>query len=118
MTHGKGPHAEHYRVREELVARLRRELLGPDVEAGDDPVEVLTQDAPITRYPIGVLFPRAADRDARRKQEEDIAEEDGLDEAPLLGNDSPDETGAPPSRRPPVTDGPRPWVSLSPWHQR
>ncbi|CAL9551194.1 helicase-related protein [Streptomyces sp. enrichment culture] len=106
MTHGKGPHAEHYRVREELVARLRRELLGPDVEAGDDPVEVLTQDAPITRYPIGVLFPRAADRDARRKQEEDIAEEDGLDEAPLLGNDSPDETGGP--AEPPASGDRRP----------
>ncbi|MFI8945045.1 helicase-related protein [Streptomyces sp. NPDC053750] len=95
MTHRNSPHAEHYRVREELVARLRRELLGPDVEAGDDPVEVLTQDAPITRYPIGVLFPRAADREAQQDMSEDAAEEEGLDEPPLLSKDSPEETDDP-----------------------
>ncbi|MET8214974.1 helicase-related protein [Streptomyces hirsutus] len=106
MTHGKGPHAEHYRVREELVARLRRELLGPDVEAGDDPAEVLTQDAPITRYPIGVLFPRAADRDARRRQQEDAAENEGLDETPLVGNDNSEEPGD--SAEPPVSGDRRP----------
>ncbi|MGW1546798.1 helicase-related protein [Streptomyces sp. NPDC002346] len=106
MTHGKSPHAEHYRVREELVARLRRELLGPAVEAGDDPVEVLTQDAPITRYPIGVLFPRAADQQAHRRLSEDAAEEEGLDEAPLLGNDSPEDAGG--SVEPPVGGDRRP----------
>ncbi|MEU6368433.1 helicase-related protein [Streptomyces sp. NPDC046931] len=106
MTHGEGPHAEHYRVREELVARLRRELLGPDVVAGDDPVEVLTQDAPITRYPVGVLFPRAADRTARRRIEEDAAAEEGLDEAPLLSNDSPEEAAG--SVEPPVSGDRRP----------
>ncbi|MFC9912712.1 helicase-related protein [Streptomyces sp. NPDC127197] len=106
MTHGTTPHDEHYRVREELVARLRRELLGPDVEAGDDPVEVLTQDAPITRYPIGVLFPRAADREARRRLKEDAAEEEGLDEAPLLGNDSPEESGG--AVEPPASGDRRP----------
>ncbi|MDQ0991112.1 hypothetical protein QFZ74_002340 [Streptomyces sp. V3I7] len=106
MTHGTGTHAEHYRVREELVARLRRELLGPDVEAGDDPVEVLTQDAPITRYPIGVLFPSAADREAERRVSEDAAEEEGLDEAPLLGHDSPEETDG--SGEPPVSGDRRP----------
>lgn len=106
MTHGKGPHAEHYRVREELVARLRRELLGPDVEAGDDPAEVLTQDAPITRYPIGVLFPRAADRDARRRQQEDAAENEGLDETPLVGNDNSEEPGD--SAEPPASGDRRP----------
>ncbi|MEU0105871.1 helicase-related protein [Streptomyces sp. NPDC006251] len=106
MTHGTSPHDEHYRVREELVARLRRELLGPDVEAGDDPVEVLTQDAPITRYPIGVLFPRAADAEARRRLEEDAAEQEDLDEAPLLGNDSSEDTGA--SFEPPVSGDRRP----------
>ncbi|MGW4161284.1 helicase-related protein [Streptomyces sp. NPDC004788] len=92
MTDGTSRHTEHYRVREELVARLRRELLGPDVEAGDSPDETLTQDAPITRYPIGVLFPRAAGREARGEQLEDIAEEEGLDESPLLGSNRPDDT--------------------------
>lgn len=106
MTQGNNPHAEHYRVREELVARLRRELLGPDVVAGDDPVEVLTQDAPITRYPIGVLFPRAADREAHRRMSEDAAEEEGLDEAPLLSGDSPEETSG--SVEPPVSGDRRP----------
>ncbi|USQ88548.1 DNA helicase [Streptomyces phaeoluteigriseus] len=106
MRHGNNRHTEHYRVREELVARLRRELLGPDVDAGDDPNEVLTQDAPITRYPVGVLFPRAADGNARRRQKEDAAEEDGLDETPLLSNESPDETGA--SVEPPVSGDRRP----------
>ncbi|MFJ8669064.1 helicase-related protein [Streptomyces sp. NPDC093600] len=106
MTHGTSPHAEHYRVREELVARLRRELLGPDVDTGDDPVEVLTQDAPITRYPIGVLLPRAADREARRRQEEDAAAEEGLDVAPLLSHENPEETGG--SGEPPVSGDRRP----------
>ncbi|MEU3609915.1 helicase-related protein [Streptomyces sp. NPDC035033] len=106
MTHGTGPHTEHYRVREELVARLRRELLGPDVEAGDDPDEILTQDAPITRYPIGVLYPRAAGREAREEQLGDIAEEDGLDEAPLLGANGPDDTDT--SVDPPVSGDRRP----------
>ncbi|GAB2952843.1 helicase-related protein [Streptomyces pseudoechinosporeus] len=106
MTHGKNPHAEHYQVREELVARLRRELLGPDVEAGDDPVEVLTQDAPITRYLIGALFPQAAGREAQLRLSEDAAEEKGLDEAPLLGNDSSEEAGG--SFEPPVPGDRRP----------
>ncbi|MFG2898564.1 helicase-related protein [Streptomyces zaomyceticus] len=106
MKHGNSRHTEHYRVREELVARLRRELLGPDVDAGDDPEETLTQDAPITRYPIGVLFPRAADREAREEQLEDIAEEDGLDEAPLLGTNRPEDTDA--SVDPPVSGDRRP----------
>ncbi|GHD99486.1 helicase-related protein [Streptomyces alanosinicus] len=105
MTHRTSPHTEHYRVREALVTRLRRELLGPDVEAGDDPAEILTQDAPITRYPIGVLFPRAADADGRRRQEEDTAEQEGP-EPPLLGNDSSEDTG--PSFEPPVSGDRRP----------
>ncbi|MFF0560211.1 helicase-related protein [Streptomyces sp. NPDC004266] len=106
MTHGTSRHTEHYRVREELVARLRRELLGPDVDAGDDPDETLTQDAPITRYPIGVLFPRAAGREAREEQLEDIAEDEGLDEAPLLGTNRPDDTDT--SVDPPVSGDRRP----------
>ncbi|WP_405872674.1 helicase C-terminal domain-containing protein [Streptomyces zaomyceticus] len=106
MTHGTSPHTEHYRVREELVARLRRELLGPDVDAGDESDETLTQDAPITRYPIGVLFPQAADRAAREKQLEDIAEEEGLDEAPVLGTNRPDDTDT--SVDPPASGDRRP----------
>ncbi|MFF4019258.1 helicase-related protein [Streptomyces sp. NPDC001843] len=106
MTHEKNMHEEHYRVREEMVARLRRELLGPDVLAGDDPVEVLTQDAPITRYPIGVLFPRAADREALQRQKEDVAEVEGLDEAPLLVNEGLDEAGG--SAEPPASGDRRP----------
>ncbi|MES4891645.1 helicase-related protein [Streptomyces sp. NPDC096012] len=106
MTHGKSPHAEHYRVRDELVARLRRELLGPDRESGDDPVEVLTLDAPITRYPIGVLFPRAADREAHRRLTEDAEQVEGLDAAPLLSNDSREETDG--GAAPPVSSERRP----------
>jgi Helicase conserved C-terminal domain len=106
MTQGNSRHAEHYRVREELVARLRRELLGPDVEAGDDPVEVLTQDAPITRYAVGVLFPRAADREAESRLSEDAAEQDGLDEAPLLRTDDSEEGGG--AAEPPVSGDRRP----------
>ncbi|MEV7386663.1 helicase-related protein [Streptomyces sp. NPDC091215] len=95
MTQGNSRHAEHYRVREELVARLRRELLGPDVEAGDDPVEVLTQDAPISRYPIGVLFPRAADHEAEARLSEDAAAQKGaVDEAALLSSDDSEEGGS------------------------
>ncbi|GAA2600931.1 MULTISPECIES: helicase-related protein [Streptomyces] len=106
MTNEEGRHAEHYRVRAELVAGLRRELLGPDVRAGDDPAEVLTQDAPITRYPIGVLYPRAAGQEAHLRVREDAAEQEGLDETPLLSKDDKEEAeglGRPPAsadRRP------------------
>ncbi|MEW1997992.1 helicase-related protein [Streptomyces coelicoflavus] len=106
MTNEAGRHAEHYRVRGELVAGLRRELLGPDAEAGDDPVEVLTQDAPITRYPIGVLYPRAAGREAHLRVREDAAEQEGLDETPLLGKDDKEEAEG--SGRPPASADRRP----------
>lgn len=107
MTQGNSRHAEHYRVREELVARLRRELLGPDVGAGDDPVEVLTHDAPITRYPIGVLYPRAANREAEKRMSEDATAEEGLlDAAPLLGTDDSEEGGG--TFEPPVSGDRRP----------
>ncbi|MFF7183779.1 helicase-related protein [Streptomyces sp. NPDC008222] len=96
MTHGNNPHTEHYRVREELVARLRRELLGPDVDAGDDPVEVLAQDAPINRYLTGVLYPRPANEPARQRLGEAMAEEDGNDAAPLLSRNCLDEGEATP----------------------
>ncbi|RSS84160.1 helicase-related protein [Streptomyces sp. WAC06614] len=93
MTIHAGPHAAHYEVREDLVARLRRELLGPDTDASaEDRDEVLDQDAPITRYPIGVLFPRPADAAAGLRLQEDAAEEEGLDGEPVTGADSLDES--------------------------
>ncbi|MEU9048284.1 MULTISPECIES: helicase-related protein [unclassified Kitasatospora] len=95
MTIHAGRHAGHYEVREDLVARLRRELLGPDVDASaEDRVEVLDQDAPITRYPVGVLYPRPANAEAGARLLEDAAEQDGLDEEPVTGADGLDESGA------------------------
>ncbi|MCX4676971.1 helicase C-terminal domain-containing protein [Streptomyces sp. NBC_01433] len=78
MTDNTNPHSMHYELRDGLVAQLRRDLLGPG-----SPDEVLTQDPPITTYPIGVLFPRASDDDAERALGEDTAENEGLDDAPL-----------------------------------
>ncbi|MFD0851217.1 helicase-related protein [Actinomadura adrarensis] len=46
-------HSEHYRFRAELVERLQRDLLGP--VDGD---EEIIDDAPVTTYATGVLFPR------------------------------------------------------------
>ncbi|MFC9341169.1 helicase-related protein [Streptomyces sp. NPDC057020] len=54
-------YAAHYRIRDGLVDRLRRELLGPDGPDHPDREEVLTDDAPVARYPMGVLFPRRAE---------------------------------------------------------
>ncbi|ALV35466.1 helicase-related protein [Streptomyces sp. CdTB01] len=95
MTHPAGPHSEHYRVRDEdLLVGLRRELLGPAPDAEpDDRSEVLTQDAPIDRYLTGVLYPRAADRAARQRKDEDAAEQEGLDAAPLLTQEDVEESG-------------------------
>ncbi|RKT11424.1 helicase-like protein [Streptomyces sp. 1114.5] len=94
MTIHAGRHAAHYAVREDLVARLRRELLGPDAEASaEGRAEVLDQDAPITRYPVGVLYPRPADAEAGLRFREDVAEQEGLDEEPLTRADSLDEAG-------------------------
>ncbi|UNS97219.1 DNA helicase [Streptomyces tubbatahanensis] len=61
MSTSDGRHAAHYRVRDGLVDRLRRELLGPDGPDHPDRDEVLTDDAPITRYLTGVLFPLRAE---------------------------------------------------------
>ncbi|MFG2758349.1 helicase-related protein [Streptomyces wuyuanensis] len=95
MTIHAGRHAAHYQVREDLVARLRRELSGPDADSPvEDRAEVLDQDAPITRYPMGVLFPRPADAEAGRRLQEDASEEEGLDEEPMTGADSLEESGA------------------------
>ncbi|MFF3988998.1 helicase-related protein [Streptomyces sp. NPDC001797] len=95
MTQVAGPHSEHYRVRdEELLVGLRRELLGPATDADpDDRGEVLTQDAPIDRYLTGVLYPRAADRAAKERKDEDAAEQEGLDAAPLLTREDVEESG-------------------------
>ncbi|WP_328669322.1 helicase-related protein [Streptomyces sp. NBC_00328] len=95
MTQTSGRHSEHYRVRdEELLAGLRRELLGPAENAEpDDRDEVLTQDAPIDRYLTGVLYPRAADKAAQERKNEDSAEHIGLDDTPLLPRDDVEESG-------------------------
>ncbi|MEH0624631.1 helicase-related protein [Streptomyces stelliscabiei] len=95
MTQVAGRHSEHYRVRdEELLAGLRRELLGPATDATpEDRDEVLTEDAPIDRYLTGVLYPRSADPTAEQRIREDEAEHDGLDIAPLRTGDSVEESG-------------------------
>ncbi|MFJ9029300.1 helicase-related protein [Streptomyces sp. NPDC102274] len=72
-------HTAHYTMREELVEQLRNDLLGP---RSDD--EVLTQDPPITTYPIGVLFPRPANEAAEEELATGAAENDGLDDVPVL----------------------------------
>ncbi|WP_330238913.1 helicase-related protein [Streptomyces sp. NBC_00525] len=79
MSNASNPHAAHYAVREELVDQLRRDLMGPGA-----PDEILTQDPPVTAYPVGVLFPRPANREAEQARSDDEAETEGLDEAPLL----------------------------------
>lgn len=75
-------HEAHYKVRDALVDALRDDLLGP--RGGTE--EVLRDDAPITMYPVGVLFPRA--REDREEapaegpavpEDELEAERDGLD---------------------------------------
>jgi hypothetical protein len=95
MTHGADRHSEHYRVRdEELLAGLRRELLGPVPDAApEDRDEVLTQDAPIDRYLTGVLYPRSADPVAAQRVREDEAEHEGLDVAPVRTRDDVEESG-------------------------
>ncbi|MGW7595515.1 helicase-related protein, partial [Streptomyces rubiginosohelvolus] len=90
MSNTSGPHAEHYAVREELVDQLRRDLMGPGA-----PDEILTQDPPITAYPIGVLFPRPANPEAEEARSDDEAETEGLDDAPLLRGSRDVEESAP-----------------------
>ncbi|MFG2592895.1 helicase-related protein [Streptomyces sp. NPDC048438] len=79
-------HQAHYEVRDALVEALREDLLGPVGGAE----EVLTDDAPITMYPVGVLFPRSrADRSDSSSRSGAIergeleSERDGLDAVPL-----------------------------------
>ncbi|MFI7675612.1 helicase-related protein [Actinophytocola sp. NPDC049390] len=76
----------HYRLRTDLRKALRDDLLGP--HAGAD--EVLAKDAPITAYPIGVLFPQRVSGDVPG-----LAELDGDDSVPEVGGrDEGDEDGA------------------------
>jgi hypothetical protein len=97
MSDIQNRHAAHYEARESLLDQLRRDLMGPGA-----PDEVLTHDAPITTYPIGILFPRPADSKAEEEikgdnheQEADVApeiragdvEERGLDVGVSLAND-------------------------------
>ncbi|MCX4609097.1 helicase-related protein [Streptomyces mirabilis] len=87
-TNSESRYSAHYAVREELTARIRKELLGPG--AVD---EILAQDAPITRYPIGVLFPRAATEAAESELASDNLETDGADEAPVLTRRDSEDSG-------------------------
>ncbi|MGW0545952.1 helicase-related protein [Streptomyces altiplanensis] len=87
MRNGDNRHAAHYAVREGLVAQLRRDLLGPGSVD-----EILKQDPPITTYPIGVLFPRAASTSAEEELAAENAENDGLDDAPVLKRRDIDDT--------------------------
>ncbi|MEU3288237.1 helicase-related protein [Streptomyces longwoodensis] len=103
MTDEAGRHSEHYRVRDEgLLAGLRRELFGPSEDAtAEERAEVLAQDAPIDRYLTGVLYPRAS----KERENEEAAEQDGLDAAPVTrGGDAEeagdDDTGVAGDRRP------------------
>ncbi|MDX3524434.1 helicase-related protein [Streptomyces scabiei] len=79
-------HQAHYEMCDSLLGALRQDLLGP--VGGPD--EVLTDDAPITMYPVGVLFPRSQpDRPGSSapsgpaEQGELESERDGLDLVPL-----------------------------------
>lgn len=66
---------EHYGLRNRLRTALRADLLGPN---GDDH-EVLASDAPITAYPIGVLFPQRKPTGVS-----DVVEEVGANPVPEL----------------------------------
>ncbi|MGQ4414671.1 helicase-related protein [Streptomyces sp. SAS_269] len=89
MTNVDNPHAAHYAARRSLVDQLRRDLLGPGT-----PDEVLTQDPPITTYPIGVLFPRGADAAAERELADEATEADGLDDTPVLARRDTEDPGS------------------------
>lgn len=77
-------HQAHYEVCDSLLESLRGDLLGP--VGGED--EVLEDDAPITMYPMGVLFPRSKTQDVRSEPGELESARDGLDSLsePSRGN--------------------------------
>ncbi|MCM1937271.1 DNA helicase [Streptomyces sp. G3] len=80
------PHTAHYQLRSDLRAALRKDLLGP--HGGEE--ETLTDDAPITAYPIGVLFPQASAGDDGTQPSLSLGDEDGVDTPPdvVLGDDA------------------------------
>ena len=80
----KSVHDAHYQMCKELNDALRADLVGP--VGGAD--EILTDDAPVTMYPVGVLFPRSRPEVVAAETAPE-AERDGLDETPVLsrGND-------------------------------
>jgi hypothetical protein len=67
-------HREHYRFREELVQRLRRDLLGP-TGADADSTETIS-DWPATSYALGVLFPRIRDTDGLTAEARELDHDD------------------------------------------
>ncbi|MFD9060131.1 helicase-related protein [Kitasatospora purpeofusca] len=84
------PYTAHYEMCDSLLEALRSDLLGPI--GGEE--EVLTDDAPITVYPIGVLFPRTRSDEVRPEVLELEAERDGLDSAPLTARRDAEEAAA------------------------
>ncbi|MFD7874004.1 helicase-related protein [Streptomyces sp. NPDC059766] len=81
-------HSEHYRFRDELLRRLRSDLLGP---TGTDAHSTETiGDWPATSYALGVLFPRVRDTDARISEACELDHDDAdstlaVDETPDTG---------------------------------
>lgn len=70
-------HSAHYALRSDIRNALRSDLLGPQ----GGPHEVLANDAPVTAYLVGVLFPRAGGVSA------------AYDEADDVGDNAPDVVG-------------------------
>ncbi|UGQ13486.1 DNA helicase [Yinghuangia sp. ASG 101] len=68
---------DYYSLRDQLGAALRRDLLGP--VGGEE--EILKDDAPVTMYPVGVLFPQETPEAGRGNR--DRHEADG-DDSPAL----------------------------------
>lgn len=78
-------HSDHYRFRDELLDRLRRDLSGP---LGGD--EEIIHDAPVTAYSAGVLFPRRRDEDVvsldKAEKDADLTTAElAVDEVPDIG---------------------------------
>ncbi|WP_034088395.1 helicase-related protein [Streptacidiphilus albus] len=67
----------HYELRDSIIDALRLDLLGP--VGGES--EILKDDAPITVYPVGVLFPQARDEEAAVEAADAVRDQDGQDEA-------------------------------------
>ncbi|SED32542.1 helicase-related protein [Rhodococcus koreensis] len=76
-------HDAHYTLRSDLRAALRSDLLGPQ----GGPHEVLADDAPITAYLIGVLFPRVGE-DVTVTTDDESSVEDAPD---VVSGDDPEQ---------------------------